>query len=298
MMTIKEFASLCGCNTQTLRYYDRIDLLKPVQVDRWSGYRYYDKRQALDYVRIKNLQAADFSIEEIKALLSVSDDQVLEAFDAKLAEQHRKLVKIREIQQSYLKEKNMMEQLIHSLTDFILRQIDNPEGLEEFGLCPDDCDQILSHVRSYMEAWLRPSIGSSQQVSLLVDNEMYRGAQSVTEKIESLKDDDLSRNILLGDETLSEQDNTFSSEQYASVWETHGFAHVRDFIDQIPPLQDGQEYCFFFELNEQSYPDDVAFPMFMLGAMILKKGAAKVRMGCDVKKSKDDDNHFSLTRKV
>ena len=51
-------------------------------------------------------------------------------------------------------------------------------------------------------------------------------------------------------------------------------------------------------MNEQSYPDDVAFPMFMLGAMILKKGAAKVRMGCDVKKSKDDDNHFSLTRKV
>ena len=27
MMTIKEFASLCGCNTQTLRYYDKIDLL-------------------------------------------------------------------------------------------------------------------------------------------------------------------------------------------------------------------------------------------------------------------------------
>ncbi|MBQ6797900.1 MAG: MerR family DNA-binding transcriptional regulator, partial [Oscillospiraceae bacterium] len=26
MMTIKEFASLCGCNTQTLRYYDKIDL--------------------------------------------------------------------------------------------------------------------------------------------------------------------------------------------------------------------------------------------------------------------------------
>ena len=28
MMTIKEFASLCGCNTQTLRYYDKIDLFR------------------------------------------------------------------------------------------------------------------------------------------------------------------------------------------------------------------------------------------------------------------------------
>ena len=43
MMTIKEFASLCGCNTQTLRYYDKIDLLKPVRVDQWTGYRYYER---------------------------------------------------------------------------------------------------------------------------------------------------------------------------------------------------------------------------------------------------------------
>ena len=63
MMTIKEFASLCNCNTQTLRYYDKIDLLKPVKVDQWSGYRYYEKSQAIDFVKIKNLQAADFTID-------------------------------------------------------------------------------------------------------------------------------------------------------------------------------------------------------------------------------------------
>ena len=27
-MTIKEFSRLCGCNPQTLRYYDHVDLLK------------------------------------------------------------------------------------------------------------------------------------------------------------------------------------------------------------------------------------------------------------------------------
>ena len=54
-MTIKEFAKLCGCNSQTLRYYDRIDLLKPVEVDQWSGYRFYEEAQALDFVKIKNL---------------------------------------------------------------------------------------------------------------------------------------------------------------------------------------------------------------------------------------------------
>lgn len=58
MMTIKEFASLCQCNTQTLRYYDKIDLLKPSKVDPWSSCRYYEEAQALDFVKIKNLQAA------------------------------------------------------------------------------------------------------------------------------------------------------------------------------------------------------------------------------------------------
>ena len=84
-MTIKEFASLCGCNAQTLRYYDKIDLLKPVKVDPWSGYRFYEKSQAVDFIKIKNLQAADFTIEEIKALLTLPDQQVYEAFDRKIA---------------------------------------------------------------------------------------------------------------------------------------------------------------------------------------------------------------------
>ena len=35
-MTIKEFAKLCECNPRTLRYYDSIDLLKPVDVDPWT----------------------------------------------------------------------------------------------------------------------------------------------------------------------------------------------------------------------------------------------------------------------
>lgn len=48
MMTIKEFANLCNCNSQTLRYYDRINLLKPVKVDDMNGYRYYEKEQAFD----------------------------------------------------------------------------------------------------------------------------------------------------------------------------------------------------------------------------------------------------------
>ena len=40
MITIQGFAKLCGCTTQTLRYYDRTGILKPAKVDEWTGYRY------------------------------------------------------------------------------------------------------------------------------------------------------------------------------------------------------------------------------------------------------------------
>lgn len=74
-MTIKEFSKLCGCNPQTLRYYDHEDLLKPVKVDAWSGYRFYDEQQAITFVKIKHLQKAGFSIEEIRGLLNKDDGE-------------------------------------------------------------------------------------------------------------------------------------------------------------------------------------------------------------------------------
>ena len=85
-MTIKEFARLCGCNPQTLRYYDRVELLKLVKVDEWSGYRLYDEEQALTFIKIKNLQIAGFTIDEIKGLLDSDNDVIFEAFTRKVKE--------------------------------------------------------------------------------------------------------------------------------------------------------------------------------------------------------------------
>ena len=83
-MTIKEFSRLCNCTTQTLRYYDSINLLKPARVDTVTGYRYYESAQALDYVKIKNLQDAMFSIEEIKEILEKNDYDIIKAFEVKI----------------------------------------------------------------------------------------------------------------------------------------------------------------------------------------------------------------------
>ena len=114
-MTIQAFARLCGCNPQTLRYYDRVDLLKPSRVDKFSGYRYYDEEQALLFVKIKNLQAAGFAIEEIKGLLDADDEAIYQAFEQKIREQQARLETMKEIQRSYRSEMTTMRQTIEDI---------------------------------------------------------------------------------------------------------------------------------------------------------------------------------------
>ena len=116
-MTIKEFARLCGCNPQTLRYYDHVGLLKPVKVDQWSGYRFYEEDQAFTFVKIKNLQKAGFTIEEIKALLDQDDHVIYMAFDTKITEAERRLQEIKHIQKLYQTEMKQIQEKIHEVRE-------------------------------------------------------------------------------------------------------------------------------------------------------------------------------------
>ena len=66
-------------------------------MDKVSGYRYYEKEQAVDFVKIKNLQRADFTIEEIKLLLGKNVSEVYDAFNCKIEQQKDKLAQIIQI---------------------------------------------------------------------------------------------------------------------------------------------------------------------------------------------------------
>jgi len=45
MLKIGDFSRLSRVSVKALRYYDEIGLLKPVEVDRFTGYRYYSADQ-------------------------------------------------------------------------------------------------------------------------------------------------------------------------------------------------------------------------------------------------------------
>ena len=177
MITIKEFASLCGCNAQTLRYYDKIDLLKPVRVDQWTGYRYYERTQAIVFVKIKNLQAADFTIGEIKNLLTVPDSQVYKAFDEKIAAQTQKLERIKEIQQSYLTEMNTMKNLIHSFCDHLLERAEDPRMLREFNMTAQEASEVVAALQRLLISRTVESGEEARKVTVMMDDQLFEGQQ-------------------------------------------------------------------------------------------------------------------------
>lgn len=69
-MRIGAFARRTHVSAKMLRHYDRIDLLKPAEVDPFTGYRMYTESQE-DFVRwVGILRNLGFSLAEIKAMLT------------------------------------------------------------------------------------------------------------------------------------------------------------------------------------------------------------------------------------
>lgn len=69
MLKIGEFSKLAQVPVPTLRYYDQVGLLKPVEVDRFTGYRSYSASQLPRLQRILALKGLGFSLEQIGTVL-------------------------------------------------------------------------------------------------------------------------------------------------------------------------------------------------------------------------------------
>ncbi len=70
MFKIGEFSQFTRISVKMLRHYDELGLLKPAQVDRWTGYRYYSADQLPRLNRILVLKELGFALEQIADLLT------------------------------------------------------------------------------------------------------------------------------------------------------------------------------------------------------------------------------------
>lgn len=77
MLQIGEFSKVCQVSVKTLHHYDKIGLLTPAEVDRFTGYRYYKAEQIDDMNYIQRLKRYGFSLDEIQHLITISDKKEL-----------------------------------------------------------------------------------------------------------------------------------------------------------------------------------------------------------------------------
>ena len=292
MITIQGFAKLCGCSAQTLRFYDRIDLLKPARVDERTGYRYYDEEQSLLFLKIKTLQQADFSIEEIKKLLPGDDDLLLSAVDRKIKELHRKLKQVQKIKGSYLREKTGMRNMVHMFTDFLEGQIDRPSMWKEFDLDDKQRTETQEKVQEKLADWLTQCREASSEIARQINSQ---DANAIKEIMDTMESGNPAGEAMLY--SITNEENRFGGDipkNAQKVFERSGWEHVSEWINDIPDLGSGKQNYFLFRVCEGSPVTDPGFPIMLLAVMDVLYDAMKGGMNCRIDRSSDGLNHFEL----
>ena len=67
--SIGEMSKMHNLSVQTLRYYERLDLIKPAYINEETGYRYYSIEQFIVLDLIKQCKLMGLSLEEISKLM-------------------------------------------------------------------------------------------------------------------------------------------------------------------------------------------------------------------------------------
>lgn len=183
LLKIGEMAALNHISTQTLRLYDRNNLLKPEYLDPETGYRYYTLEQCAKLDLIHALKSCRLSLEKIREIFTLSsEDMLLQA----LEEQTGRLTE--EIHSLSMSRNNLNRiqrnlQVLHSLPPFGRiffeyvpeRKIDlqNTE-FDFFAQGYSGYEKMLRHMQSYLhENHLPPSyfvnIGTMMELENFVE---------------------------------------------------------------------------------------------------------------------------------
>lgn len=129
--TISEFAKMTGVSTDTLRYYDKINLFKPNDTDPQTGYRYYTLRGFEEIGVIQTLQTLGVSLKDIKYHLenkTFFSSYML--FSKQYAEIDREIAELIQLK-TYLSEKlSTLEDVMNnnSNNEIIIRNIEERVG--------------------------------------------------------------------------------------------------------------------------------------------------------------------------
>ncbi|MBN1438657.1 MAG: MerR family transcriptional regulator [Anaerolineales bacterium] len=150
MIKIGDFSKLSMVSVKTLRYYDEMGLLSPIETDRSTGYRYYSLDQLPRLNRILALKDLGFSLEQIRQALEsgITLDQLRGMLRLKQAEQQRLV-------------QEEQERLIR--VEARLRQIEMEANVSKY-------DVVIKKTEAQKAASIRKILASPQEISRLFED--------------------------------------------------------------------------------------------------------------------------------
>jgi DNA-binding transcriptional MerR regulator len=144
MIRIGDFSKLSRVSIKTLRFYDEMGLFKPVEVDRFNGYRYYEFSQLTRLYRILALKDLGFSLEEISLLLEgdVSTEQMRGMLKLRQAEIKRRVeVEAERLARMELWLRQFEQEDTMSKYDVVIKQIEPMRVASVRGIVPTPPEQ-------------------------------------------------------------------------------------------------------------------------------------------------------------
>jgi effector-binding domain-containing protein len=152
MFKIGDFSRLSFVTVKALRYYDEIGLLKPVKVDRFTGYRYYSADQLPRLNYIVALKDLGLSLDEIALLVkdSLTPAQMRDIFILKKAE----------LQQRVTDEQRRLEKV-----EKLLNTIEQEGAMPKYQV-------VLKKVEPMKIASVRDTVPTYHDITMLVEKLM------------------------------------------------------------------------------------------------------------------------------
>jgi len=166
--TIKQFASIAGVSVRTLHYYDQIGLLKP-EFRGANGYRQYGDESILVLQQIMFFRELDFSLEEIKRVITQPDFNRTQALESQRILLRKKAARIRKLLLTI---------------DKTIRQLkgETKMNIEEYYQGFSD-DQIKQYREEVKQRWGEKALENSESRVISMGKEKFAALQADADKI-------------------------------------------------------------------------------------------------------------------
>lgn len=123
-LSIGQMAKLNQISVQALRLYDELDILKPIEVNQDTGYRYYDVKQSAQLDMIQYMKATGMTLKEIKDVFDHRDFSQLN----RVLHEHLKMID-QQIDDLYM-QKKAVKRMIDSYNRYLKSPEDGTITLE------------------------------------------------------------------------------------------------------------------------------------------------------------------------